>query len=122
VLRWADYVPQETLFWRRSIWEKCGARVDQSFRFALDWELLLRFEKTGARFARLPRFLGCFRVHEAQKTSSQIGGIGALEMARCREFAHGRAVGKTEVRRAVRPYLLRSMAYHFLYRWGALAY
>ena len=38
-LRWADYIPQETLFWRRSIWGKSGGRMDETFRFALDWEL-----------------------------------------------------------------------------------
>src|SRR6267142_2453422 len=50
VLSWADYVPQETLFWRRPIWERAGAKLDESFRFALDWELQLRFRDAGARF------------------------------------------------------------------------
>lgn len=61
VLLWADYVPQETLFWRRSIWEKIGGYVDESFKFAMDWDLLLRFKESGAKFKRLPRFLGAFR-------------------------------------------------------------
>ena len=63
ILSWADYVPQETLFWRRSIWEAVGGKLDKSFQFALDWDLLLRFRDAGARFARVPRFLGAFRVH-----------------------------------------------------------
>lgn len=36
VIRWIDFVPQETLFWRRSIWDKVGGCVDESFRFAMD--------------------------------------------------------------------------------------
>src|SRR6202162_2378644 len=43
LLSWADYIPQETLFWRRRIWDKVGGRVDESFRFAMDWDLLVRF-------------------------------------------------------------------------------
>ena len=62
-LRWADYVPQETLFWRRRVWEEVGACFDESYRFAVDWDFLLRLQRIGARFARVPRFLGAFRVH-----------------------------------------------------------
>src|SRR5262249_36979350 len=67
LLSWADYVPQETLFWRRRIWDKVGASLDETFQFALDWDLLIRFRDAGARFVRLPRFLGGFRVHAQQK-------------------------------------------------------
>jgi hypothetical protein len=38
-----DFVPQETLFWRRGAWEAAGGRTDVSLRFAIDWDLLLRF-------------------------------------------------------------------------------
>ena len=43
----ADYVPQETLFWRRRIWDAAGGSVDTSFAFAIDWDLLLRFRAAG---------------------------------------------------------------------------
>ena len=46
ILSWVDYVPQETLFWRRSMWEKAGGKMNESFQFALDWDLLLRFRDT----------------------------------------------------------------------------
>ncbi|MEO1512096.1 MAG: glycosyltransferase family 2 protein, partial [Planctomycetota bacterium] len=38
---WRDYIPQETMFWRRSIWERAGARIDDSLGFAVDWDLVL---------------------------------------------------------------------------------
>jgi glycosyltransferase involved in cell wall biosynthesis len=120
VLSWADYVPQETLFWRRRIWQRTGARIDESFRFALDWELLLRFRDAGARFLRLPRFLGCFRVHPAQKTSSQMEELGLVEMALLRRRCHGRAVTDDEIRRQLRPYLWRHLVRHKLYRLGVI--
>jgi carbamoyltransferase len=120
VLSWADYVPQETLFWRRGIWERAGARMDESFRFALDWDLLLRFRSAGARILRLPRFLGCFRVHAAQKTSSHMEGLGLVEMARLRERCHGRPVTPAEIRRHTRPYLWRHLVVHKLYRLGLI--
>jgi glycosyltransferase involved in cell wall biosynthesis len=122
VLSWADYVPQETLFWRRRIWERAGARVDESFRFALDWDLLLRFRDAGARFLRLPRFLGCFRVHAAQKTSAQMEAVGVAEMARLRERCHGRPVVGAEIHQHLRSYLGRHLVLHKLYRLGLLSY
>jgi hypothetical protein len=122
VLLWADYVPQETLFWRRRIWDKVGGYMDESFKFALDWELLLRFQAAGAKMVRLPRFLGAFRIHASQKTSSQIDDIGAEEMARLRQQCHGRPISSLEIRRHIRAYLAWSVVYHKLYRLGMLHY
>ena len=110
VLSWADYIPQETLFWRRRIWEKVGGQVDESFRFAMDWDLLVRFRAAGAKFRRLPRFLGAFRVHPHQKTSAAISDIGHQEMARIRTRVIGHEVSYTEIGRAILPYLLRHVA------------
>ena len=122
VLAWADFVPQETLFWRRRIWEKIGAEVDESFRFAVDWDLLVRFRAAGARIVRLPRFLGAFRVHEDQKTSSQAETIGQEEMERIRARLHGYDVPHREVLRHIRPYLVRHVGLDSLYRLGLLRY
>lgn len=122
VLSWADFVPQETMFWRRRIWERAGGAIDESFRFAVDWDLLLRFREAGARVVRLPRFLGAFRVHPHQKTSAELGELGQREMARLRERCHGRPVTEEEVATAVRWYLRRHVACHKLYRLGLLRY
>lgn len=107
ILSWADYIPQETLFWRREIWEKAGGSIDESFKFAMDWDLLVRFRDAGARFACIPRFLGGFRVHSHQKTSAVIDEIGNQEMDRIRQRVLGRVPEKSEVRRAVLPYMVR---------------
>ncbi len=87
-LEWIDYVPQETLFWRRRAWDAVGG-LDPSFQFALDWDLLARFQQAGARIVRLPYFLGCFRVHTEQKTSAHIHTTGHEEMTRIRTRIHG---------------------------------
>jgi glycosyltransferase involved in cell wall biosynthesis len=119
-LSWLDYVPQETLFWRRRIWERVGGAMDESFQFALDWDLILRFRDAGARFARLPRFLGGFRLHGEQKTSTQMQTRGEAEIQRLRERSLGRPVRMGEVGLAVRPYLRRHVLYRHLYRFGLL--
>ncbi len=122
VLSWADYIPQETLFWRRSLWDKIGSQLDESFKFAMDWDLLLRFRDAGAKFARLPRFLGAFRVHTHQKTSSAIHDIGIQEMERLIQRCHKRKVSTFEIRRQVKPYQRRHVLLHILYRLGILRY
>lgn len=106
ILSWADFIPQETMFWRRRIWEKAGGQIDESLHFAIDWDLLVRFREVGARFARLQRFLGGFRIHPQQKTSAEIP-TGFLEMSQIRERTLGRVPSKGEITRAVLPYLLR---------------
>jgi glycosyltransferase involved in cell wall biosynthesis len=118
MLIWADYVPQETMFWRRRIWEKAGGYIDESFQFALDWDLLLRFRAAGAKFVRLPRFLGAFRVHATQKTSAELVTNGAPEMAKLRFRLHGRDTNLEDIRKNMRGYMLRHAWHNFLYRVG----
>ena len=107
ILSWADYVPQETFFWRRRIWEKAAGTMDESFRFAMDSDLLLRLREAKAHMKQLPRFLGAFRVHPHQKTSAQINEIGNREMERLRTRCANRAVTQLEINQHVRPYLIR---------------
>jgi glycosyltransferase involved in cell wall biosynthesis len=120
-LLWADYIPQETMFWRRRIWEKVGGSLDESFQYAMDWDLLLRFQKAGANFVRLPRFLGAFRVHSAQKTSAWLD-IGLQEMARLRRQSHGRCITEMEAGYRVKPFLKRFNWHYRLYRLGIFRY
>ncbi len=122
VLPWADYIPQETIFWRRRIWEKAGGHVDESFDFALDWELLLRFREAGATFVRLPRFLAAFRVHPQQKTSQELERRGFQEMSRLRERCHGRHISHKEANDHIRHYMRQQVLYNSLYRLGILKY
>jgi glycosyltransferase involved in cell wall biosynthesis len=96
VLRLNDFVPQETLFWRRRIWDRAGG-IDPSFRFALDWDLLLRFQQAGAHIVRVPYFLACFRVHAAQKTTAAMHSTGQAEITRLRERTFGRALSPQEL-------------------------
>ena len=116
LLSWADYVPQESLFWRRSIWNKVGGRIDESFSFAMDWDLLIRFRDAGAKFGHIPRFLGAFRIHENQKTSAAISEIGHKEMDRVRLHALGRIPSKIEIRKATLPFLIRHVFHDIFYR------
>lgn len=80
--RW-DLIPQETCFWRRRLFEEQG-NVDPSFRFALDYDLFVRYMKTG-RFMRVNRFLAAFRVHQGAKTSMYLSTVGSQEVRRVRE-------------------------------------
>lgn len=121
VLTWADFVPQESLFWRRRLWDRVGGALDESFRFAMDWDLLLRFREVGARIVRLPRFLGCFRVHGRQKTQSE-NHIGQEECRRLRERVHGRPIGNKEIYLRISRYVLHHAVLNRLYRLGLLRY
>jgi glycosyltransferase involved in cell wall biosynthesis len=118
MLLWADYIPQETLFWRRSLWECAGGRLDESYQFAFDWDLLLRFQKCDARIVRLPYFLGCFRVHAAQKSTVEIGTVGAADVARLRERELGHIFGEDRLSSRVISYQRKAIWCDRLLRWG----
>ncbi len=121
-LLWNNYVPQETLFWRRRIWDKVGGRLDESYRSTLDWELLLRFYRAGAKFQRLPRFLGAFRRHSEQKTETLAREWGDPEQKRLRTWMHGRPISRLESRSRVMPFLAKSYLYQCLFQMGLLRY
>ncbi|MCI0702337.1 MAG: glycosyltransferase [Planctomycetia bacterium] len=122
VLKWADYIPQETLFWRRRIWEKSGGRIDESFRFAMDWDLLMRFQAAGAKFYRLPRFLGAFRIHDLSKTMKVVNTHGAEEMAKLRRRAHGREVSYLDIQAGLRRYQGWHVFCNRMYQLGIFRY
>ena len=100
-LRLVDHVPQETLFWRRRLWDRVGG-INPSFQFAMDWDLLLRFQAAGARMTRVPSFLGGFRIHAQQKTSTWLEEHGIPEMNALRRRTLGRDPSVGEIHRATR--------------------
>jgi glycosyltransferase involved in cell wall biosynthesis len=122
ILSWLDYVPQETLFWRRRIWEKVGGCIDERFEFAMDWDLLLRFSEAGAHFFRVPRFLGAFRVHAEQKTAGQMSTVGREEISKLRERWHGRPVSEGEAYKRCRSYFRKHIIWHISYKLGILRF
>ena len=117
VLELNDFVPQETLFWRRKLWDKVGG-LDVSLKFAMDWDLLLKFLAAGANFRRLPCFIGCFRIHPTQKTSAALHTIGQAEIDVLRTRVNGRSIAPEEM--AVDPrlqrFLRRSARIEWLWR------
>jgi len=119
-LRYVDYIPQETMFWRRRVWDKIGP-IDENFHFAMDWDFILRAQAAGFKFARLPRFLSCFRIHDAQKTAATYA-VGVKEMGILRRRVLGFDPTQMQIRRAIASYLLRQVAYHYGYKLGLLRY
>jgi Glycosyl transferase family 2 len=119
VLSWGDHVPAEGLFWRRAAWEAVGGAVDEDFRAALDWELVLCFREAGARIVRVPRFLSGLRVKVDRGASA---ANGSDEASRLRHRVHGREVSSKEVEKAVRGYRRRHALLQGLYRLRVLRY
>jgi glycosyltransferase involved in cell wall biosynthesis len=119
-IKWFDFIPQETMFWRRRVWDKLGG-FDESFHYALDWDFILRAHAKGMRFARLPRFLGCFRVHDAQKTVS-IFNVGQDESQQLRRVHLGYDPPLPAIRKGSAGYLWRHVLFHRLYKLNILRY
>lgn len=64
---WA-FIQQESTFWRRSLWEKVGGRLNTSYSLAGDYDLWIRFAEQAELYSlSLP--LAGFRQHPSQKTA-----------------------------------------------------
>ena len=68
------YIQQESTFWRRSLWERAGGRVDDSRRNGSDFELWVRFFRH-ARLYSVDALIGGFRSHP--------DSIGLQNLAEC---------------------------------------
>lgn len=68
------YIQQESTFWRRSLWQRAGSRVDSSRRYAADFELWLRFFRH-AQLYPVDALIGGFRSHA--------DSLGLQDMDRC---------------------------------------
>ena len=122
ILNWSDFVPQETLFWRRSLWDKAGGFIDENYAFAMDWELLTRFIACGAKIVRVPRFLGAFRVHPQQKSTKDADILGLHEMDRIRKKIHKREITEKELFQNTAAYIILSHLFNCGYRMRLLRY
>ena len=67
----SHWIQQESTFWRRSLWDKTGARLDVSYRLAADFELWACFFKQTHLYGVTCPYSG-FRRHSQQKTASYL--------------------------------------------------
>jgi glycosyltransferase involved in cell wall biosynthesis len=78
----------QAMFWRRGVHQRFG-EFDRSLYNTMDYDMILRFARNDGEssFLRVPRPLGCFRRHAAQKTQT----IDARVLAEHRRIAerHG---------------------------------
>jgi glycosyltransferase involved in cell wall biosynthesis len=58
---------QECSFWRREIYDRVGG-IDPAKFYIMDYDLFVRMWRVG-RFRKTSAYLGCFRDHEATKTT-----------------------------------------------------
>jgi glycosyltransferase involved in cell wall biosynthesis len=116
-----DSIPQETTFWRRSIWEEING-LDPSLHFAMDYDLWCKMMRAGGKFVRLNRFLGAFRWHPKQKTRALMSEMGKEEILQI----IGKYVGKRALGRRIAVYnhivglAVRSCLFSYLKYPGSL--
>ncbi len=90
------WIQQESTFWRRSLWEKVGSRLDISYSLAADYELWARFWQHAQLYAVKAK-LGCFRQHDAQRSRVAAEAYQAEAQAAFRKHG-GRPYGALEKR------------------------
>lgn len=63
------WIQQESTFWRRSLCERAGGRLDSEIRLAVDFELWRRFFRQNRLYA-VAALVGEFRLREGQRSAA----------------------------------------------------
>ncbi|HEX8311967.1 MAG TPA: glycosyltransferase family 2 protein [Chthoniobacteraceae bacterium] len=84
------WIQQESTFWRRTLWERAGGKLDLDYKLAGDFELWARFFQH-AELIGVGAPLAGFRLHGAQRSVQQEQGY--LREAQQAFTAHGGKIG-----------------------------
>jgi glycosyltransferase involved in cell wall biosynthesis len=85
-LRQQNVIAQETVFWRREVWEALGP-LDESYHFMMDYEYWLRMVQAGYQFELLPAYLAAFREQKHSKTQT-LRPVEQENLARLKKSYH----------------------------------
>ena len=64
--RGVNTIPQPSVFWYRTVWEKCGG-FDETQQHVVDYELFCRFSKYFS-FHKVDELWSTYRIHSSSKT------------------------------------------------------
>ena len=97
------WIQQESVFWRRSLWERAGGRLDDNFRRAADFDLWLRFLRLAPLY-HVETVLGGWRVHD-----EHLGELGYGEYTREAELLASRFAADAGPLRRAKARIARAM-------------
>tara|TARA_B110000037_G_scaffold97709_1_gene114555 strand:+ start:4801 stop:5610 length:810 start_codon:yes stop_codon:yes gene_type:complete len=113
---------QESSFWTRTSYNKAGGFIDDSYRFAMDFELFVRMRTSGIKVKYINDLVGKFRIHDTSKTTNQLSTLGFQEIQRVRK-AHGmKPMSNTEHKEAYFKTMKASLGFkrYCLYKTGGI--
>ena len=73
------FICQPAAFFRAAAYRRCG--LDPEVKLPFDYDLWIRMAKQGIRFAALPEYLACTRMHRGALTIHQRDGVFQASMA-----------------------------------------
>lgn len=66
-----QWIQQESVFWRRSLWDKAGSRINTDYRLMVDGELWSRFFLHDELYS-VDCILGGYRIHSSNRANLQL--------------------------------------------------
>ncbi|BFU94005.1 MAG: protein of unknown function [Nitrospira sp.] len=111
------WIQQESTFWRRSLWERAGGRLDPSFKLAADFDLWARFFEHADLYG-VRALLGGFRSHGNQKSVQLRDAYMAEAEAVLRRYGEWPCRAGEEIVRGGLWKLLRQHSLARLPNWG----
>jgi len=105
-------IQQESVFWRRSLWDRVGARLDEGMRYMVDTELWCRFFPS-APLHSVECILAGYRVHGANRAlvhHAECARESAQAVARLRERCSSEVLGLNRVLERARRFRTGALA------------
>ena len=82
------WIQQESTFWRRSLWEKAGSFIDESYKLMVDGELWTRFFQLDTHW-HIQAVIGGFRKHSANRGRINESIVEAEMVSACETLRFG---------------------------------
>jgi glycosyltransferase involved in cell wall biosynthesis len=82
------WIQQESVFWRRSLWERAGGHISENYRLMVDGELWSRFFLQDSLFA-VECILGGYREHATNRAAKYLADCHAEMTAIISEMRRG---------------------------------
>lgn len=95
-------INQEASFWRKTLYDKAGGRMNSSLQFAMGFDLWFRMREAPWNPLYVKNILGYYRVHTAAKSSTEIETTGIREINLLRTNRNLPALTRQDFRKAVK--------------------
>lgn len=113
-----EWIQQESVFWRRTLWDSANSQINISLKYAGDFDLWMRFFRYSKLYT-LNALLGGFRLRSKNQLSLDYLDEYRKEVSKIINFEHNNILNNKELQiaKTAEKYIKKSLNAHHLLRF-----